>query len=283
MAKLTIHTFIGHNSALYAENLRSHCEALKSGFNTIEYKCYRTIGHAQYKENERIPIGWWHVADIEAHPLSSSYSHAKGIHRALDYIKSNPGIHIIIDVDTCITYQDWDLIIVNKLQDIELLGWNNKKCLPSVMFLAFHSNLLDYVNFDFTPKLIPKRETCYKMPVRTPDIAHIYNLNIGESIKCDTAWRIPEILHKACVKYECLNRILGVQQESILPFKNKKQKKFCFKGDKDEHMCEWHYEKKLFGTHMQASRSFAFDSPRGNVWKERIDMYMNKEYGYSIK
>jgi len=280
--QITIHTYIGHNSAAYAENLKKHCDRLKSGQHEIFYECYRTINHTQYKKTERIPIGWEHMADVNAHEVSSSYSHAKCIHRSIEEIEHSTGCHIIMDADTCITYKHWDVEVLEMLKQYDIFGWENKRGVPSVMFFAFHPVILDKMKLDFTPMLKNGKEMCAKDRICTPEEADVYKIELGEYIKCDTGWRIPKLLRDADLHYCCLKRVLGVDKESILPFKDRRQKEFCFKGDKNEHMCEWHLNWKLFGTHMQASRSFAFNSNRGKVWKSRIDMYMQKEHGFTI-
>ncbi len=48
------------------------------------------------------------------------------------------------------------------------------------------------------------------------------------------------------------------------------------------HMTEWHYKGDLFITHRQASRNIPLDSPRGKIWKERINIYMQSEYGVTL-
>jgi hypothetical protein len=273
MNSLVVYTFISKNSAYYAEKLHQRCEELKSSRYNIIYKCIRTINNPQYKETERIPEGWEHIADVEAHQLSSSFSHSLCIKRAVqDVEKGLQRFILFCDADICVLYQDWDKEVINRLIRNDLFGWESKFGFPAVFFFAFNKDILNKVSFDFTPRLYPGLERTKRIIVRNQRLCKIYNKKIGDSIKCDTGWRIPEHIYKGSLKYACANRVLSSSEKAKLPFKDIDQKNFCL--SKKDHMAEWHLDNQLFGTHLQASRSHGIDSEWGKAWMERISMYL---------
>lgn len=279
MNNLIVYTFIGHNSAPYAENLQKHCELLKSGNYNIVYKCIRTINNPQYPETERIPEGWIHVADVEAHPISNSCSHALGINRAIEDVEDNQNNTIIFcDADICILYKNWDIVVYRELLKKDLFGWESKYGFPSVFFFGFKKDTLNLVEFDFMPLLEnSKLERSKKITVRDRQIAKMYNKGLGDRIKCDTGWRIPEHIFKARLDYQCVKRVISQNCEAKLPFVDTEQKELCF--SRKDHMCEWHWRGQLFGTHLQASRNFGIDTNWGKIWMERISLYMKGYLG----
>jgi hypothetical protein len=284
---LTLYTFIGHNAADYAENLRNHCEALKSGCNTITYRCIRTVGNPQYDQYgiERIPEGWEHLDDVESHEYSNSCCHAIGIHRAIKEVEQrNERFNIFIDADTCILYKDWDLHVLRALMNNNLrdgcLSWGSDHKTPTVFFFAFNREILYKVEYDFFPTLKPGIETSQRVAISDLRASKAYKTPIGSIIKCDTGWKLPDTLYKASIPYECMQKVAGAMNKTLLPYKDEAQRMFCLQ--KPTHMAEWHWNGELFGTHKQACRSHSLDSVWGTTWKSRIDLYMSNRFGFVV-
>ncbi len=278
MHHIDVFTFLTRNSADYAELLYNSMEKLKSGNNNIHYKCVESIGC------ESLPVNWEIVDKIKVDQEHNCKNHAVAMHTALNYVES--AVSIFIDADMCILYKDWDDIVLNELNKTPVWGtaFGDKSRqyhkFPNVFFFCFKKSLLKFVDFDFYPDITPGGESPVRKTIEYDYEAKVYNKKVGEQVKCDTGYRLPMIAYANNIKSGYMERVLGGDRNSQLPYRDDKQKAICF--EKCEHMAEWHYKRKLFITHKQASRNHPLNGKWGKIWKDRIDLYTQKEYGWKI-
>jgi hypothetical protein len=110
--------------------------------------------------------------------------------------------------------------------------------------------------------------------------AEDFNRKVGDQMKCDTGWKLPLLIRSKGHTGKSMPHVLGKSKRSQLPFTSDEQRKTCLK--KPEHMTEWHYGDKLFGTHKQASRNHPLTGDWGKIWVSRINAYTQKEYGVTL-
>jgi len=265
-------TFIGPNSADYAEYLKYTCEVFKSGKHNINWKCVNSVGA------DRTPTGYECVANSGDFG-HNSLNHGEAINKSLEYVEAE--YIVLIDVDMAIVHQDWDDIIVNELNNVDCFGVgysHSKKYrnFPTVYLFSFRSYILDKVKLDFRPMVArgvdsPVR---YKLPAAE---AKLFGMKRGAVIKCDTGWRLPLIVKGAGFTGKAMPMVMMTSKKAQLPFENEKHKRLCMQ--KPGHMYEWHYNGKVFTTHKQASRVHPLKETWGNAWKRRIDLYIKRVKG----
>lgn len=260
-------TFISRYSAEYAEFLKFTCEKFKSGENKINWKCIKSVGA------DRMPSGYKCVAETKdiGH---NSMNHSEALNAAQKFVESEYAI--FIDADMAIVYQNWDKIIIKELINNHCFGGsygdNNKyKKFPTVYLFAFRSSILNEIKLDFSPLIYDEDESPVRYVVDNSE-AHYFGMKPGELLKCDTGWQLPKIIKKAGFTSSSMSMTFMNSKESQLPFKDNKHKKFCLENP--THMCEWHYDRKLFATHKQASRNHPLTGIFGKAWKQRIRLYI---------
>lgn len=264
-------TFIGRNSSDYAEYLKYTCELFLSNKHHINWKCIRSVGA------ERLPKNYDCVAKSGDYGHNST-NHGMALNLALKYIESE--YVIFVDCDMAVLYPNWDDVVVNELNKYDCFGTAYDDPLkyqnfPMIYFFGFRKYILDKVDLDFRPKITTGSEKPLRFKLSEED-AKYFGKKPGELIKCDTGYNISYQIQKAGFKGKCMNPVLMKSKYSQLPFENEQHKKFAFK--KINHNCEWHYKKKLFTTHKQASRSHPLYEKWGMSWKKRVDLYI-KEIG----
>jgi len=241
-------TFIGPNSADYAEYLKYTCETFISEKHNINWKCIESVGC------DRLPKGYKCVAkapDVN----HNSMNHGTAMNLAQKYIESD--YVVFIDADMAIVYQDWDDVIVKELNQNDCFGVSyahstKYKNFPTVYLFCFRSYILDKVTLDFRPKITPNKESPLRYKINKEE-AKLFNLKPGGFIKCDTGWRIPlQIKRAGFNKSNSMSMVMMQSKKCQLLFENEKHKNLCMQ--KKNHMYEWHYNKKVFATHKQASR-----------------------------
>jgi len=263
-------TFIGPNSADYAEYLKYTCEIFLSGKHKINWKCIESVGA------DRIPEGYKCV--VKSGDFGhNSLNHGEAINKSLEYIDTE--YVVLIDVDMAIVYQNWDDVIVNELNQVDCFGVgysHSKKYrnFPTVYLFAFRSYILDKVKLDFRPAVTkgvdsPHR---YKLPANE---AKLFGMKQGSIIKCDTGWKLPLIVKGAGFTGKAMPMVMMTSKDAQLPFENEKHKKLCMQ--KPGHQYEWWYNGKIFATHKQASRVHPLKGTWGDAWKRRIDLYIRRQ------
>lgn len=268
--KIDLFTFLSNNSADYAEFLKYTCEKFISGKHRVNWKCIESVGV------DRIPSGYKLVSKVsDMH--HNSMSHAIALNSAQNYVEND--YVIFIDADMAIIHKNWDDIIVNELNKYDCYGgsYGSKskyKNFPTVYLFCFKANILNKVKLDFRPKIKNGIESPCRHLITNKNEADFFGLKIGENIKCDTGWKLPLIIKGAGFSSNSMPMILMTSKRSQLPFENEKHRKICM--DNPSHMCEWHYHKKLFATHKQASRNHSLNDGYGKAWKKRVELYMER-------
>ena len=266
--KIDFFTFLGPNSADYAEFLKYTSEKFLSGKHEINWKCVNSVGC------DRIPKGYKLVANSEDMG-QVSMNHGTAMNLALEYIESD--YVIFIDADMAILYKNWDQIIINELNEYDCFGGafgnglRKYRNFPSVYLFAFRSSILNKVELDFLPKLLENKRHIYKRKLNEKEAGY-YGMQPGKSIHCDTGWSIPLTIKKAELTYNVMNAVPITSRDIQLNFEDLQQEELCKR--KRKHMSEWHYNGKLFATHKHASGGAALNSELGNAWKRRIEVYI---------
>ncbi len=280
MAAIDFITFISRNAADYAEFLKKHCANLASKKHKIRWKCVESLGTDAFapknkpQEKVRLPRGYRCVAQAKDQ-RHNSMNHAAALNLALEYIESD--YVVFIDADMAITYRGWDEVIVNELQENGCFGasYHSKESkyrkFPTVYLFAFRKEVLK-ANLDFMPRLKKGKEAPARLTLG--DEARYYNMKPGKVIKCDTGWDIPRQVKKAGFDGKGMPCYICTDKKSMLPFNDSNQKAKC--RTKPTHMCEWHYNGKIFGSHKQACRSHPLGGEWGQIWKKRIELYLDK-------
>ncbi len=268
--KIDLFTFISRNSSDYAEYLKYTAEKFLSGKHEIVWKCIESVGA------ERLPAEYNCVA--KSGPTGhNSMNHGIALNLALEYIEND--YIIFVDADMAILYPDWDDIIIKELKKYDCFGTAYDDILkyqnfPMIYFLAFKSKILNKVNLDFCPKIKEGSESPLRYKLSKSE-AKLFGKKPGEIIKCDTGYQFSKIMKESNLIGNSMKPVTMKSKKSQLSFENEKHKKFCMQ--KPTHMCEWHYNGKLFTTHKQASRNHPLDDKWGQAWKKRIDLYIKGE------
>jgi len=270
MVNIDFFTFVYKDTYKYAEFLKYTCDLLCSNDLNIHYKCIESV------DVDKIPDGFECVAKTSdcGH---NSYNHSIAMNEALKHIKSE--YVVFADCDIAILHKNWDKIIVKELQnDTSCFGFSyhskspRYKDFPNVFLFCFRSDMIDKVDLDFRPEVKAGRDAPLRYSLTDTVEAKYMNRPLGFQIKCDTGWKLPTIIKSGGLRGKSMKCVQGNSKKSLLPFRDKKQRKFCLQ--KPTHMAEWHYNGKLFGTHKQACRSHGLDSKWGRAWKDRIMLYL---------
>ncbi len=266
--KIDLFTFLGPNSADYAEFLKYTCDIFASGEHEISWKCIGSIGC------DRVPDGYKLVAKAEDMG-QVSMNHGASLNMAQNYIESE--YVIFIDADMAILYKNWDQVIINELNKYNCFGaaFGNRlkkyRYFPSVYLFAFKSSVLDKVELDFLPKLTEDKRSICNYILNEKDAGY-FNMKSGKPIHCDTGWRIPFVIKEASLTSNAMEAVYITSKEVQLPFEDAQQEELCMQ--KPKHMSEWHYNGKLFASHKHASGAHSINSEPGNAWKRRIELYI---------
>lgn len=268
--KIDFITFITRYSADYAEFLKYTAEKFLSYNHKIDWKCIESVGA------ERLPEGYKCVAKAKD-TGHNSMSHAAAMNLAQKYVEHDYAI--FIDADMAILHPEWDEIVVNELQRHDCFGGGYGHALkyvgfPTVYLFAFGSHILNKIKLDFSPKLVAGQESVHRFKITSHKESRIFGKKVGNTLKCDTGWRLPLDIKNAGFSGIAMPMVLMTSRKSQLPFESEKHKKFCFK--KPSHMCEWHYNGKLFATHKQASRNHPLKGDWGSAWRKRIELYIKQ-------
>lgn len=269
--KIDLFTFLGPNSADYAEFLKYTSEEFLSSENKINWKCVNSVGC------DRMPSGY-KVVGKSKNMKHVSMNHGEALNLAQDYIESE--YVIFIDADIAILYKNWDKVIIDELNKYDCFGgefgtWLRKyRNFPSVYLFAFRSHILEKVKLDFLPKLTKNERHISKYKL-TEEESDYFGMPFGKSISCDTGWNIPFLFKKSGFTFNSMKAIVMKSKKMKLPFEDVQHMELCFRKN-PKHMSEWHYKGKLFGTHRHASRVNPLNSEMGEAWKRRVELYIKK-------
>jgi len=263
-------TYIGPNSADYAEYLKYTCETFASGKHKIHWKAMESVGA------NRMPEGYQNLGK-SINTGHNSLNHGTAVNDSLKFIEHDYAV--IIDCDIAIVHQDWDDIVVRELNQNDCFGVSYRdkikyRNFPTIYIFCFRSYILEKAYLDFRPKVTLGKDRPNRM--KLGEEAHYFNMKRGEIIKCDTGWELPLIIKKAgYTKSKSMPMVMMKSKNAQLPFENDKHKRLCMK--KPGHMYEWHYNGKVFATHKQACRVHPLNETWGNAWKRKIDLYIERE------
>jgi hypothetical protein len=237
---------------------------------------------ALYIDNINIRNGW-SVYQVRVDPKTpNSMKHGLALNEYMhsNEIKDNDDITIIVDADIAILYKNWDTVIEQELQDNYFFGFEpppnmhrGNQSFPCIFFLAFLNRTVFDINttIDFTPSLIGDSEKCSIFTVTEVDQAAAYSRRIGDTIKCDTGWKLPYIAHKESLQPNSVARYVPFSKR-MMPYISDKHHSIC--KEKPEHMSEWSYNNTLFGTHKQACRNHRLDTHEmGIIWRDRVKCF----------
>jgi len=282
---LNIYTFITRNSKVYAELLYKSMEKLKSDGNNILYWCVKT--YDTFEKSYPLPDGWECIGE-SGNCGHNSLNHAMAIHKALEHVKKNRCRYVIFcDPDICILYKDWDKVIRKQLEKVQFFGTAFQEGskfyqkFPNVFFFCFRRHVLNMANLDFKPRIIKGLDSPVRKVIKGKRDVKAYNMPGGSILKCDTGYKLPEIAYNYSLYSNYMPMVLGKDNNSQLPFNvSITQYELCMK--KPTHMAEFHYNGKLFCSHKQASRNHPLNKEYGKAWKDRIDLYTQKEFGWQL-
>lgn len=277
MSELEIIVPLGPNSEDYAEFLKYTAEKFSSGEVKLKWRCVESVGC------KRVPKGFKSFGKSKDLGFNSM-NHAVAIRKAMKKVTSRHIIHI--DSDVAILMKNWDKVVLRHLRGkFKCFGFSfggeepKYQNFPCVMFFAFDTEVIPPLLLDFRPEMVVVNGEPRCKRVRVEGVeASLMGVKSGCKIKCDTGWKLPVIIRQLGVRSKCLEKVMVGSKKRLMPFCSITNKKHCL--SKPTHMAEYHYAGKVFGTHLQAGRSFPLTSTHFKVWKERINAYVreNKEY-----
>ena len=263
--KIEIFTCISRGSSPYALLLKKSLETFKSNKHQLIYKFIESNNSSGLR-----PVGWDMMCSLKDSG-HNSLNHGIALNQIKNYIEADTDIIIIMDADIVILLPNWDDITTQLLEQYLYVSWSRPKTkYAGIFFFACHNSDI-FKQIDFRPKVILPKETICKQELSKED-ADFYNMKPHNIIKCDTGYKIPLVYGNMGFNMSC---VLANSDNAKLFYH-----KVC--KEKPEHMAEWHYNGKLFGTHKQASRNHPLNSSYGEIWKKRIDIFTRKEFGIEL-
>jgi len=274
---------ISTNSSHYAEYLKLTAESLSTSKSVIKWKCALGLDRDDKYEE---PKGFTNLGIAKNKESDhGSLNHASTMHELIKGSDKKSDITIIVDADIAMLKKGWDVDVIRYLEKYDSFGlgwgaWDNKYMnFPSIMFIAFRTELISELDFDLFPVPRKKEEgiSRYRASIHDSDVC---NVPAGTIIKKDTGWKLPYSFREKNKTGFCVPKIKVDSKEAQLPFKNEKQKKYCFL--KPTHMSEYILDNDLYATHLQASRVKPFDGENSLVWRCRINKYIKDKYGIKL-
>ncbi len=284
MSTIDVFTTITYNTSEHAELLHKSLEKFKTGNYDINYKAVESKGYDYWPKQ-------WKRIEKTGDYYSTSVSHAVAIHSAMRYAKSD--YIMFIDTDICMLKPNWDYIIIKILDKRDMFGCGFAKegdkyyhyyKFPSPHLFCFKRELLDKVRLNFMPLPLDNNGhiNAIRIKIRTDEESQLFNRKIGERIKCDTGWLLPKIFSDAGLTTKTLDMIYNNSSKTILPWYDYEIQHYTNKRYY-KYMSEWHYKNKLFATHKKdTTRGTLLTDNIAQIWKRRIDMYTQKEYGFVL-
>jgi glycosyltransferase involved in cell wall biosynthesis len=264
---IDLFTFLGPNSADYAEFMKYTSEKFLNKDIKVNWKCVNSVGC------DRMPKGFEVVAQAE-NTSHVSMNHGVAINLAQKYVESD--YVIFVDADVSFLYDGWNEVILNELNEYDCFGgefgdWLKKfRHFPCVYFSSFRSSILDKVTLDFRPRLSKTGKTIVKHIMSQEEKVY-FRMN-KDVIRCDTGWSIPFQFMKHDLTFKSLDCIPMKSKKIKLPFESEKHRDLCMYHPR--HMSEWHYNGELFAAHRHGSYGFPLNSKLGKAWKRRIELYI---------
>lgn len=277
MPSIDILCAIGTNSSLYAEYLKATAEKLSTTNCDIKWKCMLGLDRNQLYEE---PKGFINYGKGKSKNDHGSVNHACTMHELM--LHSNADITIIADVDIAILKKGWDQDVLDHLEKYDSFGiewgkWDRKYAnFPSIMFIAFRTELLQELNWDLKPETKTNTEGIERYSANKLD-AEVCSVPEDFLMKKDSGWKIPYFFKEKGKTGYGVKKVKVGSKLAQLPFKNKAQKKICIA--KPTHMSEYLLNGELFASHLQASRSKPFYEENASAWRWRCDEFIKNKYG----
>ena len=121
-----------------------------------------------------------------------------------------------------------------------------------------------------------------RIKIRNREESKLFGRDKGERIKCDTGWLLPQMFRDLGLKTKTLDMVYNYMPKAVLPWEDSTQKLHA-KLHWPKYMSEWLYKKKLFATHKKdTSRGTLLTDNIAQVWKKRIDIYTQREFGVKL-
>ena len=274
MADIDFFTFIAKNSLPFAKFLRQTGERTKNGKHNIHWKCVLS------QRAKKIPDGFECVTENKNTSTNPSMRHAHAIH---DAIRNATSDYIIIsDADIAIIYKNWDEEIIQILDEgHSCFGTPNstneygETDFPNVPFFAFKKEIIQKVNLDFKP-ILDKKNIIVRVKAEKKKIM---GRGVGKLVFFETGCKLSSEFKKAGLESKCLC-LKPVRQESNetkIPLNFEQRVKYINKKKNNKRIChnhliEYHYNEKLFLTHMGGAGN-------GNLilqheWETKIENYL---------
>ena len=263
LVELNLFTFITKNSADYADFNHKYCEKLKSWKHNINYYCIESVN------NDKLPVNWECLERVDVEHWHNCLNHAEAMHRALKHCRE---YNVFIDADVCILHKNWDEVILNKLQKYDVWGTafddNAKQYnrFPNVFLFCFRGQQ----NWDFNPILQKPNESPIRLKLDACDCKKFGKTKDNNLLKCDTGVLLPDYANEHGLTSGCIKPCEFNNRQ--LPYLDLSMYNKC--KEKPTHMAEWHYKGKVFCTHKQASRNHPLNGEWGDIWKRRIEKYV---------
>lgn len=259
MRNITVVTFASNKLEDYCQTLYYSMQKLKSGLHNINFVCGTTT--KKFKTDNFKTV---HIKSKGIGGLRHAYLIAETVKHLNDV-----DIVIICDCDIVVLYENWDELIVNKLERSDVFGvrYEKDKCyqnFPCAFFMALNKKSFDIIkNFDYNfwcpgnkEKTIKqfgyvlnftnyrgKRTEGYVGLCIDKELQKVYDKKVGDIVYADTGFRLPIIGYINNLKAYCLNPV------------KIKTKYFCnFPYVRKRNLGEWEYEGKTFLVHLSHCR-----------------------------
>ena len=282
MANIDLFVCVTSDTIIYAEFVKKISSLFLSGNHKINWKCIYSGGVKKQID------GYEHIGTAEKCKNCPSMSHGKALNKAFKRSKEN--YVIMMDSDIVFLYQGWDDIVVKNL-DIGNTAFgvsspsiiNRHQNFPFIYCFCYRVDLLNNISLDFRPRINASNRIKFST-ICSDYEKEVTGLQIGSRFRWETSSRIPFIFYDNNFKNKSLKCILGNDRKAKLPFLNDHSKKKYLKvlmesKAKKEYMEEWHWDNKLFATHLRVSISNNFNNEYTQHWIERIRLYIKNRYG----
>lgn len=281
--KIEIVCSVSSHGRYFAALLRSTGEILKSHKHEIEWRCIVDTG-------TKIPDGF--ICLKKQNPTkSAARNHALALNYGAERFESD--CLAFIDSDIAFLYKGWDDVMVECLKTHDSFGVSHKHDFyryhnyPVCQFMAFSKRAMNDISWNFMPVKCSNGSLArYKASLKD---AKICGVPIGTILKKDTSWKVPYLLHdKGYVNSLTLDLVSVVSDKTLMPYANRKQKKFCFKICSEKlvsgttRMAEYHYNDDVYCTHFGRSRKISRANKEKKIWMERINAYLLNRYGIEL-
>lgn len=273
---------VGTNGTPYAEFMKKSALTLKTSNADFRWKCIMGLDRAK---KYAVPEGFSSVGRSSNKQDHASINHTNSMHELLS--AADADYTIIADVDIAFLKKGWDEDMFKYLKKYDSFGiaWADYESkyqnFPSIMMIAFKTELIQELDWDLTPRIKPKHKEAINRISCDKNDARINEVKVGACIKQDSGWLIPYFFKNAGKTGFAVPKIGVGKKGSQLPFFSSKEKSFCMKHP--THMSEYVLDAKLYATHLQACRSKPWDGKDATCWRRRINAYLMAEYKIDLQ